>query len=90
MTENPQHWFNPGDAVRYHHDARTVLRATVLRPFDDGYLIQLDPPGPGGLSPEITSRLFGEINEFFAGLGEEPLDDQDALFVDHRRLRPLG
>ena len=86
MAKEPQDSFRPGDAVEYHHDASTVLRATVLRPFDDGYLIQLDPPGPGGPSPEIARRLLAETNEFFATLDEELLDYQDALFVDRLQL----
>lgn len=87
MTKDPRRSFNPGDAVLYHHDARTVLRATVLRPFDDGYMIQLDPPGPGGPSPEIAHRLLDATNASFAAHGEEPLDYQDALFVSTERLR---
>jgi hypothetical protein len=89
MTDAHDQSFRPGDAVYYHHDADTVLGATVLRPFDDGYLIQLDPPGPGGPPPEIASRLLDETNEFFAAHGEELLDYQDALFVSAERLRRL-
>jgi hypothetical protein len=63
------------------------VSATVLRPFDDGYLIQLDPPGPGGPSPEIAGRLLDDTNEFFAAHGEPLLDYQDALFVSPERLR---
>jgi hypothetical protein len=74
---------------QYHHDERTVLTATVLRPFDDGYLIQLDPPGPGGPSPEIANRLLDATNAFFAAHGEELLDYQDALFVDGQRLQHI-
>jgi hypothetical protein len=78
--------FRSGEAVLYRHDGSTVVSATVLRPFDDGYLIQLDPPGPGGPTAAIASRLLDETNEFFAALGEEQLEYQGALFVAGKRL----
>jgi hypothetical protein len=43
MAKDLQRSFRPGDAVECHHDDFTVVSATVLRPFDDGYLIQLAP-----------------------------------------------
>jgi hypothetical protein len=72
---------SPGDAVRYRHDNETIVTATVLRPFDDGCLIQLDPPRPGGPEPEVANRTLAETNAFFAAHGEPLLDYQDALFV---------
>ena len=57
------------------------------RPFDDGYLIQADPPGPGGAAPKLASWLVDEANEFFSAHGEELLDYQDALFVNGERLQ---
>jgi hypothetical protein len=87
VTRTPDPSFELGDVVCYHHDSSIVLCATVLGSFDDGYVIQVDPPGPGGPSPELRSQLLDEINEFFVRVGEEPLDYQDALFVDCQRLR---
>jgi hypothetical protein len=45
--------FQPGDPVDYHHDPLTVLPATVLRRWDDDYLIRVDPR----VAPEVAARV---------------------------------
>ena len=48
---------------------------TVLRPFDDGYLIRLDPTA---LTPETLLRVLGEVNAHFVEHDDTLLDYQDA------------
>jgi hypothetical protein len=49
----------------------------VLRRWDDGYLIRLDP----GVAPEIAARVLGEVNAHFVEQGEPLLTPSDTLFV---------
>ena len=75
--------FRPGDRVSYNHDARTVLRATIIGPFDDGWVICLD----AGLEPEIAARVFGASNAHFIERGVAPDAPDDPLFVATDTLR---
>jgi hypothetical protein len=79
--------FPCGDHVEYHHDADTVLSATVLGVFDDGYLIRLDPDG---LSPEVAARVLGVVNAHFVEHHEHLLTPNDPLFVSGERARSTG
>ena len=58
----------------------------MLRSWDDGYLIRLDP----GVAPEIAARLVGEVNAHFVEHGEPLLTPNDALLVSGERLRDRG
>jgi hypothetical protein len=81
MTDVPS--FRPGDRVDYEHDADTILGATVLHRFDDGYVIQIDP----GLAAAVAARVLGEVNAHFVEQCEPLVAPGDALFVSGERLR---
>lgn len=89
MPDRNGNTLTPGEAVMYHHDANTIVGATVLAVNGERYLIQLDQrspkPDPEGLPP----RTISDLDQARAAMAETRalgVDVQEPFEVDGQQL----